>query len=230
MEESNIPRLERVADALGDLNERVTYVGGSVAGLYPQMAAAPSRPTIDVDCVVEYFSFKEKEEFEELLRQKHFQEDIEGGVICRWLYGKEIVDIMPTDERYLSFTNRWYKPGVQNREPYRLPNGRIIYIMSALYFVATKMEAVIGRGGEDLRMSHDFEDLIYVINYCADFYERFEKETNIELKTFLAEQCRLLLSRIGIGEEIECALPYGEEDRVEIIIDTLKTIARNKAD
>ena len=83
MEQDNIKRLEHVAEGLDDLNERVTYVGGSVAGLYPQIAAAPSRPTVDVDCVVEYFSFSEKEEFEELLRNKQFHEDIEGGVICR---------------------------------------------------------------------------------------------------------------------------------------------------
>jgi hypothetical protein len=63
MEQDNIKRLEHVAEGLDDLNERVTYVGGSVAGLYPQTAAAPSRPTVDVDCVVEYFSFSEKEEF-----------------------------------------------------------------------------------------------------------------------------------------------------------------------
>lgn len=227
MEQDNIKRLEYIAEGLDDLNDRVTYVGGSVAGLYPQVDAAPSRPTVDVDCVVEYFSFQEKEEFEDLLRKKHFQEDIEGGVICRWLYGKEIVDIMPTDERYFSFTNRWYKPGVQNREPFLLPNGRTIYIMSALYFVATKMEAVIGRGGEDLRMSHDFEDMVYVLNYCPDFHERFVRETNSQLKAFLAEQCCALLQRISIREEIECALPYGEEDRVDIIIETIKAIANN---
>lgn len=230
MEQDNIKRLEHIAEGLDDLNERVTYVGGSVAGLYPQTAAAPARPTVDVDCVVEYFSFSEKEEFEELLRKKLFHEDIEGGVICRWLYGKEIVDIMPTDEKFFSFTNRWYKPGVQNREPFRLPNGRIIYIMSALYFVATKMEAVIGRGGDDLRMSHDFEDLVYVINYCPDFCERFECENNTSLKTFLAEQCNHLLSRKNIREEIECALPDGEEDRVDVIIDTIRAIAIDTAD
>lgn len=228
MEKSNIERLQHIADGLDDLNDKVTYVGGSVTQLYAtDSAATEPRPTMDVDCVVEYFSFKEKMEFEEMLRKKHFEEDKEDGtVICRWLYKGEEVDIMPTDEKYLGFTNRWYKPGIKNRVSFTLPNGRIVYIMSALYFVASKLEAITSRGGIDLRGSKDFEDVIYILNYCPDFTERYNKEENKELKSFVTEAFMSFYKRPNIMEEIECAMPYGEEDRSDIILDIFKSICK----
>lgn len=223
MEKSNLDRLSGIAEGLDDLNERVVYVGGSVTQLYADdEAAAEPRPTMDVDCVVELFTYREYEEFTELLRKKRFEEDREEGApICRWLYKGEEVDIMPTDEKYLGFTNKWYKPGVDHKTEYTLPSGRSIYIMPVLFFVATKIEAINSRGGNDLRTSHDFEDLVYVLNYCTDIAERFQKETNSTLKEYLIAECSKFVNRPNIHEEVECALPQGEEDRVDIILDIL---------
>ena len=222
---SNIERLQDVADGFDELNEKVTFVGGAVTGLYPSDASASSHQTIDVDCVVEYYSFQQKEDFESMLHKKHFTEDIEGSVICRWIYNGLQVDIMPTDERYFQFTNRWYKPGVKNREKYLLPNGRTIYILPALYFVATKFEAINSRAGTDYRGSTDFEDVVYILNYCPDFVERCRKDNNKELVSFLAEQCGIIMKRANIREEIECSLPSGEEGRTEYILEILKAIS-----
>ena len=226
MEISNIERLQEVAEGLADLNDRVTYVGGSITGLYAQDAAvAAPRPTKDVDCVVEYYSFQEKEEFENLLRERHFSEDMdEDAPLCRWLYKQFEVDIMPSDDRYFHFTNRWYKPGVKRREPYTLPNGRIINIMPLLFFIATKLEAMPDRGGEDLRGSQDFEDIVYVINSCPDFLVRYRREKSLELKTYIREQFHTLLARPNIMEEIEYALPMGEEDRADLILDVFSQV------
>lgn len=222
---SNIERLQNVAEGFEELNEKVTYVGGAVTGLYPAGASASPHQTIDVDCVVEYFSFQQKEEFESMLHKKHFMEDIEGAVICRWIYNGLQVDIMPTDKRYIQFTNRWYKPGVKNREKYVLPNGRTIYILPALYFVATKIEAINSRAGSDYRGSTDFEDVVYILNYCPDFVERCRKDQDRELISFLVEQCGQIMKRINIREEIECSLPSGEEDRADYILGVFKEIS-----
>ena len=229
MPTSNIERLQDVADGFEELNEAVTYVGGAVTGLYAtEQAMAEPRPTKDVDVVVEFFSFQEKEEFEAMLRRKQFREDTEGGVICRWIYQGIEVDIMPSDERYFQFTNKWYTPGIACREPYQLPNGRTIYIMSPLFFVATKLEALLDRGGEDLRGSSDFEDVVYILNSCTDFMKRFKEETNIHLKEFVKEQFSAFLQRPNLMEEIECAIPYGEEERSDLILQILKHIVQDK--
>lgn len=228
MKKTNIERLQDVAEALDELNERVVYVGGSVAQLYvDDEAAEEARPTMDVDCVVELYSHQEYEEFCELLRKKKFEENSDNGApICRWLYKGEMVDVMPTDEKFLGFTNKWYQPGIQRKVDYTLPNGRVIQILPALFFLATKIEAINSRAGEDLRTSHDFEDVVYVLNYCGDIVERFKKEANATLKAFLRAESRKFLNRNNIQEEIECALPLNETDRVDIILEVLGDFAK----
>lgn len=48
MEKTNIERLQDVADGLGELNEKVVNVGGSVAQLYVNdEAAEEARPTMN---------------------------------------------------------------------------------------------------------------------------------------------------------------------------------------
>ncbi len=228
MDKTNLERLQDIAEGMDDLNERVVYVGGSVAQLYVNdEAAEEARPTRDVDCVVGLMSYKEYEEFNAFLRKKKFAEDrSEGAPICRWLYKGGEIDIMPTDEKYLGFTNKWYQPGIEHKEGYTLPNGRTIYIMPVLFFLATKIEAINSRGGEDLRTSHDFEDVIYVLNYCSDIIERFNKETNATLKTYLKEECQKFLKRPNIHEETECVLPLGEVERVDVILAILNAFAK----
>lgn len=222
MEKTSIERLQNIADGLTDLNEQVVFVGGAACGLYAtDTAAQDARPTMDVDCVVELFSYHEYISFEDKLRQRRFMNDIEPGApVCRWIYKGDVVDIMPDDEDILGFSNRWYKPGFKNREPYQLPSGKTIYILPVTYYIATKLDAILSRGGSDLRVSHDFEDVIYVLNYCPEFQQRYLHEEE-SLRTFIHEQFVMLLNRPNIHEEIECALPLGEEDRVDLILEIL---------
>ena len=104
-----------------------------------------------------------------------------------------------------------------------MSNGIDIYIFSLPYYVATKLEAVKGRGGDDWRWSHDFEDIIYILNYCPDFILTLQS-VNVYLKKYLKEEFSNILSRRNITEEIECMLPYGEDDRTEYILGIMKGI------
>ena len=87
MSKTNNERLQEIAEAMQELNARIVYVGGAMAGGYATdpIATAP-RTTTDVDCVVDSHSYSEHAAFEELLRAKHFQNDIdsEPPVICRF--------------------------------------------------------------------------------------------------------------------------------------------------
>ena len=223
MEKSNIDRLQHIADGLQDLGDKVVFVGGSTVGLYASdTAAVVPRATLDVDCVVELFSYSEYEAFCELLRQRRFHNDMSSGApICRWVYQDVVVDIMPNDEKILGFSNQWYKPGFNNRECYELPSGKTIYILPVTYYVATKLDAIVGRGGSDLRISHDFEDLIYVLNYCPEFRLRLQSADE-HVKKHIIRHFQMLLNRSNIREEIECVLPWGEEERVDYIIEIMK--------
>lgn len=227
MTPDNLERLRIIADGLGDLCHHVVFVGGSVAELYADDPAATEiRPTIDVDCIVEISSYGSFHNFEQLLRAHDFVNDIESGIICRWRYHGEIVDIMPTNHDILGFTNPWYHLGFCHKEPVILQNNTIIYLLPPLYYIATKIEAIKGRGGEDLRFSHDFEDLVYVLNNRSDIAKLFHTEKDHTLTSYLALWADEMLRRNNIREEIECMLPYGDIERVDIIMDILNQFAK----
>lgn len=230
MPKTNDERLQEIAEAMQELNARLVYVGGTMAGVYATdpIATAP-RTTTDVDCVVDSHSYSEHAAFEDMLRAKHFKNDMdsEPPVICRWVYNGEKVDVMSMNEQSLSFGNRWYRLGFEHRELYALPSGQLIYRLPVTYYIATKIEALRSRGGSDWRGAKDFEDIIYVLNYCTEFVERFHSEDE-PVKSFVAEQFADMLRRPNITEEIECAITPEEIERTDLILDILKTCAEYK--
>ena len=228
MPKTNKERLQEIAEGLQDLNDRIVYVGGAMAGLYAtDPAATEPRTTADVDCVVNSTSYSEHAIFEDQLRAKHFQNDqTPNAPICRWRYKDEIVDIMSMDENSLSFGNKWYRPGFSKRESYVLPSGMSIYRLPVTYYIATKLEALFSRGGQDWRGAKDFEDIVYVLNYCPEFVETF-KAADFEIQTYLIEQFGKVLKRQNIVEEIECVIPSDEIERTDMLLDTMHVIANS---
>ena len=231
MQKTNNERLQYIASAMQELNERLVYVGGAVAGAYAtDPAATEPRTTIDVDCVVDSNSYAEHAAFEQLLREKHFQNDhdSEPPVICRWVYNGEMVDVMSMNEQSLSFGNRWYELGFAHRELYALPSGQEIYRLPVTYYVATKIDALLSRGGSDWRGANDFEDIVYVLNYCTEFVDKFNAETG-QVKSYLAQQFATMLKRPNLTEEIECAITPEEIERTDLILDILQSVASYQA-
>ena len=221
-----------IAEGMQDLNERLVYVGGALAGSYASdPAALEPRPTTDVDCVVNSANYAEHAAFEEQLRKQHFQNDTESEppVICRWVYNGELVDVMSYEEKSLSFGNRWYRPGFEHREQYQLPSGKKIYRLPAPYYIATKIDALLSRGGNDWRGAKDFEDIIYVLNYCTDFMTRF-RATETDVQQYLSEQFAQMLQRPNLNEEIECAISADEVERTDMLIQIMSDIAQSKAE
>ncbi|MEG1856389.1 MAG: hypothetical protein RR231_12925 [Acinetobacter sp.] len=218
----NIEMLAVVANGLGEMKNEVVFVGGSVAELYANdPAASDIRATLDVDCVVEISSRLKYYELEELLRAKGFHNDTTPGApLCRWVYKQIIVDVMPIDDNILGFSNQWYGSGVENKITRTLPDGTDVFIFSAPYYLGAKFEAMLSRGGNDLRISHDFEDIIYILDNTTDIIEQISK-TDESLKNYLANQFKALLANSNIEEVIECVLPYGADERVKYIIEIL---------
>lgn len=120
--------IEIIAQGLGDLTQQVVFVGGATTGIYINDLAAPEiRPTDDVDCIIELATRADYYQLEEVLRKKKFVHSMDPrGPICRWKYLGITVDIMPTNESILGFSNRWYPQGLLNREQMKLPSGAMI--------------------------------------------------------------------------------------------------------
>jgi hypothetical protein len=157
--------LQSAVEKLAPLLGRIAFVGGSVTGLLvTDPGAAPVRATVDVDVIVAAASYGELIELEELLRKLGFRESFEEGAPrCRWINGDTILDFMPTDSAILGFSSQWYLPALQNAQSARVGNHEI-RLITAPYFLATKLEAFRGRGNDDYRSSRDLEDIVTIID------------------------------------------------------------------
>ncbi len=230
MYSSNIQMLETVAEGLRDLLPDVIFVGGAVAELYadnPELSDI--RPTIDVDVVIKLKSQVDHYKLEEKLRDLGFKNDIRTGApIIRWVYNGVTVDIMPDDINVLGFANQWHKKGMEEKIMKTLPNGKEIFLLSPVYYLASKMEALKDRGRSDLRQSHDFEDIIYLLDNHSEIIEQM-KNASDDLKEYLAGSFYGLMSDRNIKEAVESALPYGTgEEHTNKIMNIMQQIVAVK--
>jgi predicted nucleotidyltransferase len=147
----NIRMIIAVARRLGDLRDKVVFVGGCATGLFITDPAMPEvRATQDVDVIVEVASRMAYYRLEEELRLRGFKQDMsENAPVCRWLVDQIKIDIMPTQEEILGFSNRWYLPAIKNADQLQLEDDLTIKLVSPPYFLATKIDAFNGRGGGD---------------------------------------------------------------------------------
>lgn len=104
----NLEALIFVARCLEELCDDVIFVGGSVIGLLITDKAAPDvRFTVDIDCIVDVMNKPDYYTLTNKLREKGFKETSDGDhPICRWSCNGIYVDIMPTDESVLGFSNK----------------------------------------------------------------------------------------------------------------------------
>ncbi len=190
----NIAQLVAAAAKLEPLLNKIAFVGGCVTGvLVTDPAAAPVRPTLDVDVIVEAASYVEFTVLEQTLRHLGFHESrTEEAPVCRWVSGDLILDFMPTDPLILGFSNRWYRGALENSEITTVGEFKI-RIVSAPYFIATKIEAFYGRGNNDFQMSHDLEDVVTVIDGRAEITNEV-RIASAELQKYLSDEFRKLLS------------------------------------
>lgn len=219
--------LQTVANGLGNLKDDMVFVGGAVAELYASdPAASEIRPTIDVDCVIELHTRTAHAKLESDLRAKGFANDTsEGAPICRFVYEDIKVDVMPTEERLLGFSNRWYPEGIKNKIIKTLPDDTEIYVFPSEYYLASKFEAHNSRGGNDLRQSHDFEDIVYILGNTLDILAEIEN-ANESVKEYLKEECQKLSRNAGLQEGLACALSFESwDDRPEIVEEIIRNIA-----
>lgn len=161
----NVQSVELVAAALGDLCDELVLVGGCAASLLIDAPTAPPpRVTFDVDLIAVVAALRNYHALEREFAQRGFKRDVSPDApICRWRVGEIAVDLMPTDEAVLGFSNRWYPEAAASATRLFLPSGTAINLISAPAFLATKFEAFRTRGKADLLLSHDFEDIINVV-------------------------------------------------------------------
>lgn len=190
----NRARLRQVAEALHDILDEFVFLGGAAVGLLITDAAAPLiRVTNDVDCIVEVTS---RQDYDgrvrnQLLRRGFAEMQGEGIPTCAWSLGGIRVDVMPSDEHVLGFSNRWYPAALEHPQAYEL-DGLRLPLITAPYFLATKLEAFFGRGGGDYVGSHDLEDIVAVVDGRASIVGEVQEAQN-DVRRYLSQTFASLL-------------------------------------
>lgn len=229
-----IRMLEEVARGLGNLKDQFVFVGGATTALYLTDAAAPTpTPTDDVDLVVEVLSREDYRKLENKLRRLGFKDPIgaeDSPPICRKIFGSIQVDILPTDERILDFSNRWYKPGITAAGSIALPSGTEIRIFSLEYYLASKLEAFWSRGAppNDIRQSQDLEDICAVLDGRPEAFDELQSATS-EPREFIVDSFGRLLQTPAVFEEaIAGFIGYrpGSAPRVARVMQLLREVTR----
>jgi predicted nucleotidyltransferase len=219
---TNKVRIKAVANALGDLKEKVVFVGGATISLYPDRPVFEVRPTDDVDVIVEIINYTGRAKLEEKLRSIGFSHDMESGVVCRFKIHGITVDIMPTDDPSIGFKNIWYPKGFKNAISHQIDERCTVKILSPAYFIATKLEAFKGRGKSDGRLSTDFEDMIYIFENREAIWTEM-KNADSDLKRYLQKEIQELLRNLNLSDWIDGHVERGSPPATDSIINQLNS-------
>ncbi len=218
--------LVRVALGLGpELLARTVFVGGCTTAILvtDEFTREQVRHTKDVDLVVHLASYGSYTLFINELRDRGFSERIDSDTpICAMWLDDLRVDIMPDDESILGFSNPWYKDVIKTAEDFSLNDDITIKLIKPEYFVATKLEAYLGRGNEDPMASHDIEDLLNLFDGRPQLISELNRAP-LKLRAFVSAQISSLLKNRDFEYAVQsCSL--GDISRQRVIFEKLQEI------
>ena len=225
---ANAQMLAAAVEKLVPLLDRIVFVGGCATGLLiTDPGASPVRPTLDVDAIIDLASYAQFADLENRLQDLGFQPShAEGAPICRWTHQDLVLDLMPTDSSILGFSNRWYHMALQNSETTRIGTHKI-RLITAPYFLATKLEALHGRGQHDYRLSRDLEDIVTVIDGRPEIVNEVQ-ETEDRLRQYLSDEFSTLLADRNFMEALPGHLlpDAASQQRLRIVLHRIEQIAQ----
>ena len=220
--------IKEVAEALGvELCQQMVFVGGCTTGLLltDDFTKEQVRYTEDVDLIVSVINHRAYTEVQQQLRSKGFKEDMSNNdPICAMRLGELRVDFMPDNEGVLgSGENIWFKKAWTTAENYQLTDDIEIRLVLPVYFVATKLQAYLGRGNNDPLSSRDIEDLLNIFDGREEIISEIT-QAEPELRQFIVEQIGLLLKVSNFDYAVQSTAQNNPE-RETVIFERLDQIA-----
>jgi predicted nucleotidyltransferase len=225
MANPNLELLSGIAHAMGPLCEQVVFVGGCATGLLiSQPLVADARATEDVDAIVEVASLVGYHALAEQLSAQGFKQTMADNTPpFRWFWQGMQLDLVPLDERVLGFANRWYRPGFEAAVSAMLPTGLELRHLSAPYFVATKLEAFKDRGNNDVYLSHDFEDIVTVVDGREELQAELAGAPS-EVRHFIAKHFQAVLNHPDFSNVLPGIV--SQSSRTGLVLQRFDAIAR----
>ena len=221
----NLALVAQVAEGLKELREKMVFIGGAVVSLYTDDPAADEiRPTTDIDMTINLANYAEWAKMQERLAELEFYPDPQGQSICSYKFQNIAIDIMPADDSSIGVSNKWYKPGFKYLQQMELPEGISINILPAPYFLATKLEAFKDRGGNDFYGSHDFEDIIYLLDNRTTIVEEILAADD-DVRQYIKQELILIKNHPQAGEILAMHIhPLVREDRLPIMMEKMNEL------
>lgn len=203
-----IEALGVVARRMEPLGTNFVFLGGAVIELLvDNLTVSELRPTKDVDVVAEVLTTAGFYALEAKLRDAGFVHDTsEGASLCRWLVDGHRVDIMPVEASPLGMNTRWFREALEFSIVKDLGDELQARVVSAPIFIATKLEAYRDRGRGDFQASHDIEDIVSVIDGCADIAEQISSAPG-DVREFVASELVSWMGRADWTDLIAGHLP-----------------------
>ena len=221
----NLTLVAEVAQGLKELNVKMVFIGGSVISLYTDDAAADEiRPTSDIDMTINLANYAEWNQMQERLAELGFYPDPQGQSICSYKFHGIAIDIMPAEDSSIGVSNVWYKPGFKFIQQIELPEGITINILPSVYFLATKIEAFKDRGKNDFYGSHDFEDIIYLLDNRTTIVKEIV-ESEEEVKKYIKSELTAIKNHPQADEIIAMHIhPLIREERFKMLLEKIEMI------
>ena len=225
----NIKILESAIQKLGPLVDEMVFLGGcATCLLLTDPATPPPRVTYDVDVIVEAASLLDYHKLSEKLRRHNFSEDLSPyALICRWRCGETILDVMPTHSDILGFGNQWYAAAYTAAISVPLPSGKLIRVLPAPYFLATKFDAFKGRGNQDFLLSKDMEDIVTILDGRPEIVDEIQQVAD-DLRSYLSDALSELLNNRHFTDALPGHLPpdKASQSRLPIILKRIDSILK----
>jgi predicted nucleotidyltransferase len=203
--------------------DSLILTGGCAVGLLiTDRARPPIRPTVDVDLVTEVASLSNYYQLCDQIRKLGFAG---GDLLCRFTKGDLIVDVMPSDPDIINFSNSWFSAAAKHAVPLKLTSGHQTRLITAPYFLATKLESFNGRGERDYG-HRDIEDIINVVDGRPEVVTEVQ-ESEDDVREFLRMEFDDLLSDPGFVDHIPWHLhpDQASQARLSIIVGRLRSLA-----
>ena len=235
----SLDRIAQVAEALGDLRERVVFIGGAIAPLLQTHPPFPrARPTKDVDAVTATTSYGDIEVLDEALRAKEFRtplrpnagESREGRTqthVHKWLTAGGIeFDLIPSGVHLGGSGNIWDRYAVELCHAVEIRTGLWIKHATAPAFVAMKWAAHHDRGKDDPINSTDLEDILALIASRPTLVDEL-RQSPPELSRYVRDRTTRFLSNADAGDLLAAHLNNATAARA--VIDGVRSVLKRIA-
>jgi predicted nucleotidyltransferase len=221
----NLALVAQVAKGLQELKDKMVFIGGAVISLYTDDPAADEiRPTADIDMTINLANYAEWAQMQERLAELGFYPDPQGQSICSYKFKDIAIDIMPAENSSIGVTNIWYKPGFKYLQKVTLEDETVINILPSPYFLATKLEAFKHRGQNDFYGSHDFEDIIYLLDNRTTIVEEIVAADD-DIRFYIKEELTTIKKHKQAGEILAMHIhPLIREERFKMLMEKIETI------